>query len=204
MTDFDLRARDWDSDPLKVERACKVADAIRKNLRPSPGLIALEYGCGTGLLSFALHSSLGSITLADSSAGMLEVLREKINTSGVHNMNPLRLDLATDPLPDQRFDIIYSMMTLHHIADTRKVLADFFTLLNRPGNLFIADLDQEDGLFHGPGFDGHNGFDRAELIADLERAGFGQVHFWTVHEMVKQVGGKPHSYPLFLMMAEKG
>jgi len=204
MTDFDLRARDWDSDPLKVERARKVADAIRTILRPTPGLTALEYGCGTGLLSFALRSSLGSITLADSSAGMLEVLREKIAASGMRNMNPLRLDLATDPLPDQRFDVIYSMMTLHHVADTPKILADFSSLLNRPGNLFIADLDLEDGSFHGPGFDGHNGFDRAELTADLEQAGFGQVRFSTVHEMVKQVGGKPRSYPLFLMVAEKG
>jgi Methylase involved in ubiquinone/menaquinone biosynthesis len=204
MTDFNLRARDWDSDPLKVERARKVADAIRKNVRLTPDMTALEYGCGTGLLSFALQSSLGSITLADSSAGMLEVLREKIAASGIHNMNPLRLDLATDPLLDQRFDIIYSMMTLHHIVDTRKVLADFYTLLDQPGKLFIADLDREDGSFHGAGFDGHNGFDQAELTADLEQAGFGQVRFSTVYEMVKEVGGKPRSYPLFLMVAEKG
>lgn len=204
MTDFNLRARDWDNDPLKVERARKVADAIRKNVRLTPDMTALEYGCGTGLLSFALQSSLGSITLADSSAGMLEVLREKIAASGIHNMNPLRLDLATDPLLDQRFDIIYSMMTLHHIVDTRKVLADFYTLLDQPGKLFIADLDREDGSFHGAGFDGHNGFDQAELTADLEQAGFGQVRFSTVYEMVKEVGGKPRSYPLFLMVAEKG
>lgn len=204
MTDFDLRARDWDSDPRKVERARKVAEAIRKNGRLTPGMTGLEYGCGTGLLSFALQSSLGSITLADSSAGMLEVLREKIAASGIHNMNPLWLDLATDPLLDQSFDIIYSMMVLHHIADTHKVLGDFYTLLNQPGKLFIADLDQEDGSFHGPGFDGHNGFDRAELTADLKQAGFGQVHFSTVYELVKEVGGKPRSYPLFLMVAEKG
>jgi len=204
MTDFDLRARDWDCDPLKVERARKVADAIRKNSRLTPGLVALEYGCGTGLLSFALQPSLGSITLADSSAGMLKVLRDKIAASGLHNMSPLRLDLATDPLPDQRFDIIYSMMTLHHIADTRRVLAGFYTLLNQPGCLFIADLDKEDGSFHGSDFDGHNGFDQAELTADLVRAGFGQVRFSIVHEMVKVVGGKPRSYPLFLMTAEKG
>jgi len=204
MTDFNLRARDWDNDPLKVERARKVADAIRKNVRLTPDMTALEYGCGTGLLSFALQSSLGSITLADSSAGMLEVLREKIAASGIHNMNPLRLDLATDPLLDQRFDIIYSMMTLHHIVDTRKVLADFYTLLDQPGKLFIADLDREDGSFHGAGFDGHNGFDQAELTADLKQAGFGQVRFSTVYEMVKEVGGKPRSYPLFLMVAEKG
>jgi trans-aconitate methyltransferase len=81
MTDFNLRARSWDSDPLKVERARQVADAIRKNVHLTPGMTALEYGCGTGLLSFALQSSLSRITLADSSAGMLEVLQEKNSTS---------------------------------------------------------------------------------------------------------------------------
>ena len=30
MTNFDERAKDWDSDPKKVERARTVADAIRK------------------------------------------------------------------------------------------------------------------------------------------------------------------------------
>ena len=39
---------------------------------------ALDYGCGTGLLSFPLKDELGHITLNDNSAGMLEVVQEKI------------------------------------------------------------------------------------------------------------------------------
>ncbi len=78
MTNFDERARDWDSDPKKVERARVVADAIRKTIPLSQEMKALEYGCGTGLLSFALQPDLGEITLADTSQGMLDVLREKI------------------------------------------------------------------------------------------------------------------------------
>ena len=203
MTDFDLRARGWDSDPLKVERARRVAEAIRKNVPLTPGMDGLEYGCGTGLLSFALHASLGRITLADSSAGMLAVLREKITVSGVRNMTPLRLDLSTDTLPDERYDIIYTLMTLHHIPNTLQTLTDFFALLKSPGYLCIADLDREDGSFHGAGFDGHNGFDRTELTEDLEEAGFGHIRFSTVYRMVREGNGKPRSYPLFLMVAEK-
>jgi len=55
MTNFDERAKDWDSDPKKVERARVVADAIRSVIPLSKDMHALEYGCGTGLLSFALH-----------------------------------------------------------------------------------------------------------------------------------------------------
>ena len=83
MTNFDERAKDWDTDPMKVERAQSVADAIRRAVPLTADMSALEYGCGTGLLSFALQSHLGKITLADTSLGMLSVLTEKIAASGV-------------------------------------------------------------------------------------------------------------------------
>jgi ubiquinone/menaquinone biosynthesis C-methylase UbiE len=204
MTNFDLRARDWDSDPLKLERARQVADAIREAVRLDEGMSALEYGCGTGLLSFALQPSLGHITLADSSQGMLDVLEKKIMSGGFQNMTPLHLDLSADPHPEQRFDIVYTLMTLHHIPDTRKILVDFYDLLKEPGYLCICDLDKEDGSFHGEGSDVHSGFDRSALTIDLKQAGFNHVRFSTVYHVIKEVDKKQRSYPLFLAVAEKG
>ncbi len=93
MTNFDERAKDWDSDPKKVERARAVAEAIRNAIPLTPKMSALEYGCGTGLVSFALQADLGQITLADTSQGMLDVLDEKIAAAGVTNMRSTRLDL---------------------------------------------------------------------------------------------------------------
>ena len=110
MTNFDDRARDWDSDPMKVERARIVADAIRKAVPLSQNMKAFEYGCGTGVLSFALQEDLGQITLADISQGMLDVLSEKISKADVKNMHPVRLDLSTDPLPAEKFHITYSLL----------------------------------------------------------------------------------------------
>lgn len=80
MSGFDSRARQWDANPLFVERAERVAKAIRARVPLDRSWHALDYGCGTGLLSFPLQDALGHITLQDSSAGMLEVLREKIAT----------------------------------------------------------------------------------------------------------------------------
>ena len=109
MTDFDERAKGWDEVPGRRERANTVADAIRGQVRLTPEMSALEYGCGTGLLSFALQPYLGRITLADSSAGMLEVVKEKITANELKNMYPLLLDLSIDPLPAQRFHFIYTL-----------------------------------------------------------------------------------------------
>ncbi len=204
MTNFDERAKDWDSDPKKVERARVVADAIRKALLLTENMSALEYGCGTGLLSFALQSDLGQITLADTSQGMLDVLGEKIANAGVGNMHPVKLDLASDPLPTERYDLTYSLMTLHHIHDTDDILKKFCEILKPNGSLLVADLDKEDGTFHTDGStDVHLGFDREELQKKVESAGFGNVRFSTVYEITKKVGNKEKTFPIFLMVARK-
>ena len=199
MMDFDSKAKTWDDDPLKTERARAVAEQIRARVPLTAEMTGFEYGCGTGLLSFALKDDLRRITLADSSEGMLDVLRGKLTAAGVNNLHPVKLDLATDPLPAERFNLICSLMTFHHVPDIDKVLRAFHALLTSPGHLCVADLDSEDGSFHGAGFDGHQGFDRDELRRRVEQAGFGKVEFSTVFRISK--GGR--DYPVFLLTAEK-
>jgi SAM-dependent methyltransferase len=204
MTNFDERAKDWDSDPDKVLRAGAVADAILNVVPLSNEMNALEYGCGTGLLSFALQSDLGEITLADTSQGMLDVLREKITAAGVTNMHPVRLDLSADPLPMERFDLTYSLMTLHHIYDVKEILSKFHDLLAPKGYLLVADLDKEDGSFHTDGStDVHLGFDRDELQRMVEEAGFENVSFSTAWNIRKKIGNEEKTFPIFLMAAQK-
>lgn len=204
IMDFDQKARHWDSNPVKIKRAKAIADEIRARVPLSVYMTALEYGCGTGLLSFALHPYLGQITLADSSPGMLTLLKEKIISSGVKNMTPLRLDLITDTVPKERYDLIYTLMTLHHVVDMDKVLIGFYHLLNRPGLLCLVDLDREDGSFHTPEDHAiHSGFDRDELADHVTRAGFQKIDFKTAHEMTKGMGNTMKTYTLFLMVAEK-
>ena len=203
MNEFDQKAAQWDAKPVRVERAQAVAGGIQAALPLSSHLTALEYGCGTGLLSFALQPQLGHITLADSSTGMLAVLREKIAVANIQNMTPLQLDLSADPLPAERYQLIYTLMTLHHIADTDQMLRAFYQLLDAPGHLCVADLDREDGTFHEDEFHGHLGFDRDELGARARQAGFQTIRFTTAFHMVKEIKGVNKDYPVFLMVAGK-
>ena len=204
MTNFDERAKDWDSDPKKVERARIVAEAIRNAIPLSKNMTVLEYGCGTGLLSFALQEDLGQITLADTSQGMLDVLSEKIASSGVTNMHPVRLDLETEPLPDEKYHITYSLMVLHHIHDARGILNKFYAVLEPNGYLIVADLDKEDGSFHTDGTtDVHKGFDRRELQEWVEAVGFENVRFSTAYEIRKEIDGREKTFPVFLMSAQR-
>lgn len=203
MSEFDQRAWNWDADPAKVERAERVAEAIRIEAGPLAGLHALDYGCGTGLLGFALRPHLAQVTLADTSEGMLTVLREKINAAGVDNMTPLELDLTTGPAPEASYDLVCTLMVLHHIPDLDGILARFHALLNPGGRLCVADLDTEDGSFHGPRADVHKGFDRQDLAARMRRCGFHSVRFSTPYEILRNTDNRPERFPLFLAVARK-
>lgn len=200
---FDSKARQWDSNPVFRDRAEKIAAGIRAEVTLTREMSALDYGCGSGLLSFPLKDELGRITCKDTSAGMLDVLREKIAEQGVTNMTVRQTDLTADPLPDERYDLIYSSMTLHHIPDTAHILKVFHDLLNPGGHLCIADLDREDGSFHGIEVDVHHGFDRDALAQLAQQAGFTDVRFRTVFEIVKEQVGGERAYPVFLMTARK-
>lgn len=200
---FDGKARQWDENPVFRARAERIAQAMRARIPLDRTVTALDYGSGTGLLSFPLQDALGRITLMDSSAGMLAVAREKIAAQGLNHMTVRQVDLTADPPTDERYDLIYTSMTLHHIPDTDHILRVFHGLLKPGGWLAVADLDREDGSFHGPEVEVHHGFDRAELAARAEAAGFGEVVFDTVFAIDKTKDTGTRRYPVFLLTARR-
>lgn len=195
---FDDRAATWDDDPRKIERARDAAAAIRAATSLSRDTRLLEYGAGTGLLAEQLVADVGPITLAEPSAGMRDVAAVKVADGRLPGATIWDLDLTRDPVPDARFDLIASLMTLHHIPDLATVLDGFHRLLTGDGVLCIIDLEEDvDRSFHSEDFDGHHGFDRDRLTHDLQGAGFGTVTFEPCHTITRDTG----TYEVFLATA---
>jgi ubiquinone/menaquinone biosynthesis C-methylase UbiE len=203
MNTFDNKAEDWDKNPEHLERAKAIAFKIKKTIKISKKMTGFEYGAGTGLLSFNLIEFFKCITLTDSSTGMLEVLNEKIAAKNIKNMDAILLDLEKENIPDDKYDIIFNQMTMHHILKLDMVLDKFKNMLKSNGHLCIADLYREDGSFHGKEFSGHKGFDPEALKLKLEKTGFKFVSYSECYSIKKIVNDNEKKFPVFLITGQK-
>jgi 2-polyprenyl-3-methyl-5-hydroxy-6-metoxy-1,4-benzoquinol methylase len=201
---FDDYAKAWDTD-IRINRAKIIAGAISNSIGSNKKFSAMEFGCGTGLVSFNLHDKFKNIALVDSSKGMIGILRSKINKYEVTNMVPYHLDISSKNSLGMKFNIIYNSMVLHHITDTEDIIESFHQLLNEDGYLCIVDLDEEDGSFHKnyPEFDGHNGFNQDNLKSILTSCGFEDIESHTFFYDEKIIDDQKVNYSLFLMTARK-
>lgn len=197
MNHFDSKAADWDNNPGRREMALDIAAAISAHVPLRKNMSAMEFGCGTGLVSHTLLPMVGKIQAVDLSPGMIKQLQRKIEEGGLHNISAHCFDIFTDP-PMEQFDLIFSAMALHHIEQTDALLDSLAEHTAPGGFIALADLDTEDGTFHDS-FEGfiHHGFDREELMQKLRDRGFVETAAVTAHAMHKT----GHDYPVFLITA---
>jgi SAM-dependent methyltransferase len=202
---FNEAASSWDDEPRRVRLASEVAECVKKEVAVTGEMTVLDYGCGTGLVTLCLQPLVRSITGADLSDGMLEILRGKIEARGLTNVKAVLLDPDREIFPAESFDLVVSSMTLHHVENVARLLADFHRVLRSGGVLAVADLDAEDGSFHGHGLAAaHSGFDRDRMRGMLEEAGFREIREVTAATIEKpDVRDTLRTYTVFLMTARK-
>jgi ubiquinone/menaquinone biosynthesis C-methylase UbiE len=204
MSEFDDKAISWDDDPERLARANEIGEFIISHLDLSKVTTALEYGSGTGLLSFALKDYISTITLMDASEMMTAVTVKKVAAKNAKHLLPVWGDLIRDEYPALKVDLIFTMLTMHHIDDIETILAKFRQHLNPQGNLVIIDLEKEDGSFHEGEFHGHKGFERDQLEQTLSDSGFKPKSYNICYEITKVTEeGIKKSYPVFMLVAEK-
>ena len=202
---FDQEAANWDQVPGRVKVAQDIAHSMIQEITLTPDMDVLDFGCGTGLLTFALQPFVRSITGVDSSQGMLDVFKIKIKEQNLSNVKANYLDLDKGDVLNGSYHLIVSSMTLHHIKEIGPLLKLFHQILCPSGTLCIADLDLDDGQFHGNN-DGvfHFGFDREDLHRTFIDAGFRDVRHRAAAQVEKPVGGyKIRLFTMFLMIGCK-
>lgn len=204
MSEFDAKAGDWDKNPMHWDRSVAIAEGIKRKIPLKPHFRALEFGAGTGILSFLLRDTLNEILLIDNSAEMIKMIDEKIASSEAKNLKTLFFDLEQSELIGYKFDLIFTQMVLHHVSEVPVVIGKFSRLLNPGGYLAIADLYTEDGSFHGEGFNGHLGFDPDDLAGILRTKQFDDISHnecFVINRATSE--SETRNFPVFLITARR-
>ena len=128
--DFNAQANHWDTDRRK-QRAKQISALIREKLEFTGDEVLLDYGCGTGLISFNLSQGVGTVVGYDSSLQMLEVFNSKIDSNKILSTNSLESY-------NNHFDCVVSSMVFHHIMNLDETLDDIYGFEVSEG--FISDV----------------------------------------------------------------
>lgn len=195
---FRDKAAEWDARPVPLQISEGVGAAIASRVALDSGLVVMDFGAGTGLVSGRIAPRVKEIVAVDVSPAMLEQLAKKPELTG--KVHVVCQDLLEAPL-ERRVDLVVSAMAMHHVRDTAALARTLFAHLVPGGRVALADLDTEDDTFHPAGTEGvfHAGFDRGALGALLREAGFVDVVFDTACEVTKET----RRYTVFLVTATR-
>lgn len=200
VKDFNAAAATWDEKPRRVQLAAAVAQAIRRHVPIPPGGKAMEFGCGTGLLTFNLIDKLAQVVAVDRAEEMLAIVEKKAAALGVTQVSTKLIADDLSVLGVEEYDFIYSNMVLHHLPAIEPVLKRLVAALKPGGVLALSDLEDDDGTFHDqPEGVVQAGIKSSWLKQTLERLGLVDSGNALAHSIVKQRGGEEMVYPVFLV-----
>ena len=164
---FAHRAAEWDS-PEKTRMTETFVAEMLKQVKLEKDWKALEVGAGTGLVGIQVLPLLGSMVFEDTSAAMLDVLKDKLNEK-----SPVEIvhgEVFAYTKCD--IDLVFSCMAFHHIPEIDKAV-EHLAQITKPGGLVVVgDLLTEDGSFHRFEPIPHKGFNLDELSSQFRHAGF--------------------------------
>jgi len=197
---FAKKSKHWDMKSRRVQGAKAIAETIMKNVSLNKEMHLMDFGAGTGLLSYCMSDKIAKVTAVDNSPSMLEVFREKADGFACET-DVLELDFSKNTLNSNiKFDGIVSSMTIHHIENTEEMLIKMYNLLAPNGFIALADLDTEKGDFHSDNTGVfHFGFDRDHLIELAQKVGFKEVKMVDANIIKKPQA----TYEVFLLLGYK-
>lgn len=196
---FNTMAMTWDENPMRQHLSQSIFDLIQKTIPLNQNMTVLDYGCGTGLLSFLLSDKVKSVHAVDTSAGMLEQVKTKIAHTKIKNISTELFDAENDRLPDVRYNLTVSAMTCHHLQDAPATITKLISLVSPGGWIALADLCKEDGSFHTDVKVKYFGFEPSELEQIFTSAGLKPLTVSTVFKIPKN----QKTYPVFCILGRK-
>jgi phosphatidylethanolamine/phosphatidyl-N-methylethanolamine N-methyltransferase len=97
----------------------------------------LEVAAGTGMVTAAIAPHVGHVVATDYADNMLAILRDRIKTAGIANVEAAHRDIYALEYPPGSFDAVVASNVLHLVPDMERAI-DALCHVLRPGGTLIT------------------------------------------------------------------
>lgn len=202
---FDRLAHEWDNRAGDFTSGLGRTRALLQ-LFERVGTYA-DIGCGTGYMARPLLGQAERLVLVDSSAGMLAEAERRLVPEARGTRLDFRLGSSTDlPIEDGELDGIVAGLVLHHMEEPAATLAEMHRCLRPGGRAVVLELAPHNQTWmHAALGDRHLGLEPRDVLRDLERAGFEDVHLDAVDDRYRPLpGDAPEAAPDLSLFVVRG
>jgi SAM-dependent methyltransferase len=120
-----------------------LASAFLSFVGVTPGMLALDVGCGPGALTEALAVNLGAerVAAADPSESLLAACSERVPGADVRQAAAELL-----PWPDEMYDVVVSQLVMNFLPDADAGLKEMCRVARRGGAVACCTWDYASGM----------------------------------------------------------
>lgn len=137
---FDSTAAHWDA--VRQELFGDRFDLYGLLAFSSPDWVVGDLGCGTGGVASRLAPFVDRVIAVDSSPAMLRAAQARVTQWS--NVDLRQGALESLPIADGELDVALVFLTLHHVAEPRKVILEAARALKKGGSLILVDMQPHD------------------------------------------------------------
>jgi ubiquinone/menaquinone biosynthesis C-methylase UbiE len=119
---------------------------------------ALDIACGPGIVTCALAPVVRSIRGQDVVPAMIEKARARQTERGLANVEWDLCDAGALPYPDDRFDLVVTRFSFHHLREPLTILREMRRVCRVGGTIVLADV--------APLPEASENYDRFETLRD--------------------------------------
>ena len=152
----------------RVRRLLEPPDRLITKLGLKATHVVVDFGCGPGFYTITIAKAVARTIAVDVSSRMLEKTASNAKKNHV-TVEALVSDGTAIQLDDGIVDLIFLSHVFHEVADRPRVLSEFLRIMKRSGRLAIVERTRGGLLAWAPG---PPIIDQAEIVQELERAGF--------------------------------
>ncbi len=114
------------------------SDLILKMLKPGPGELILDAGCGTGIFTADILNAGVRVVGLELAISMLRGAQKRLNG---RSFQPVQADMLKLPFGDNVFDKSISITAIEFIKDARTAVDELFRITKPGGVIVVATLN---------------------------------------------------------------